>query len=62
MRYPGLRHVNDVVQSAQQEQVGLPDGRWVIARPLGFQSLWHRLACTWLVFTGKADALVYEEQ
>lgn len=38
---------------------GLPDGRWVPARPIGFQSIRQRLRATWLVWTGRADALVW---
>jgi hypothetical protein len=38
---------------------GLPDGRWVPARPIPFQSIRERIRATWLVWTGKADALVW---
>lgn len=41
---------------------GLPDGRWVPARPIGFQSLRHRIRATWLVWTGQADALIWPGQ
>jgi hypothetical protein len=43
-------------------QIGLPDGRWVSARPSGFWGLclrW-RLETAWNVFTGKWDALRWE--
>jgi hypothetical protein len=40
----------------------LPDGRWVPARPLPFYSIWERWRVTWLVFTGKADALIWPGQ
>jgi hypothetical protein len=41
-------------------QVGI-NGMWVPARPLGFQGffLWTRIKRAWLVFTGKADVLVW---
>lgn len=32
---------------------------WVPARPLGFASIWYRIEATWLVWTGRADALVW---
>lgn len=37
-------------------------GRWIPARPLGYQGLflWHRLKAAWLVFTGKCDVLSWE--
>jgi len=45
-------------------QARLPDGRWVPARPYGWQGLLlrHRLRCAWLVFTGRADVLQWEGQ
>lgn len=43
-------------------QAGLPDGRWVPARPLGFYSLGSRLKAAWLVFTGEADAVLWPGQ
>ncbi len=39
---------------------GLPDGRWVPARPLGFYSFGHRLRAAWLAFTGQADVLTWD--
>lgn len=40
----------------------ISDGRWVPARPLGFDSLQSRVKAAWLVFTGKADAVIWPEQ
>ncbi len=42
-----------------------PDGkRWYFARGLGFQGLYpfRRLQLAWAVFTGKYDALEWEQQ
>jgi hypothetical protein len=41
---------------------GLPDGRYVPARPYGFQGGWFRWKAAWLVFTGRADAVTYPGQ
>ena len=41
-------------------QCRLPDGRWVMARPIGYFSLRSRLKLAWGVFTGKYDALQWE--
>jgi hypothetical protein len=43
---------------------GLPDGRWVAARPLAWQGLSfrRRLRAAWMVFTGRWDALRWEGQ
>jgi len=38
------------------------DYGWVAARPLGMSGLLWRLRCAWIVFTGKADALVWKGQ
>jgi hypothetical protein len=32
---------------------------WVPARPTGYASIRNRFKCAWLVFTGKADALIW---
>lgn len=37
-------------------------GKWVDARPEGYHSFWNRLKVTWLVFTGKCDALKWDRQ
>lgn len=39
-------------------------GRWVAARPLGWQGLclFKRLKAAWAVFTGRADVLRWEGQ
>lgn len=44
--------------------VGLTDGRWVPARPMGWQgiSLCQRIRCAWMVFTGRADVLQWDGQ
>lgn len=38
---------------------GFRGGAYYPARPLGFYSLGNRLRCAWLVFTGRADALIW---
>lgn len=37
------------------------NGRWVPCRPIGYFTIWGRVKATWLVLTGKADALVWLE-
>ena len=54
--------VADVIESAAANSTQLPSGRWVPARPLGWTSLSMRWKAAWLVFTGKADALMWEGQ
>jgi hypothetical protein len=38
------------------------NGRWVAARPLGFCSFYRRIKGAWLVFTGRADVLLWPGQ
>lgn len=42
----------------------LPNGKWVAARPLGWQGicLKRRIKAAWMVFTGRADVLVWTGQ
>lgn len=61
MKYPSIVHVSAVIESAKTTAVEV-NGKWVPARALGFQSSWSRLRATWLVFTGRADALIWEAQ
>jgi len=62
MSYPNITTVAQVLRIASICSVGLPDGRYVPARPMGFQSFNQRVRAAWLVFTGKADALIWEDQ
>lgn len=61
-QYPAIRCVTDVIEDAKHCQAGLPDGRWVPARSLGYMSFGHRIKAAWLVFTGRADALTWPGQ
>jgi hypothetical protein len=57
-RIYSLQRMLDSRESLVQLEGG---GMWHPARPLGFFSITHRLRCAWLVFTGKADALIWPE-
>ena len=62
-RDPSIIHMSPSwVRGLYEVQAGLPDGRYVPARPEGFWSLSHRIRATWLVWTGKADALLWPGQ
>lgn len=60
--YPSIHCVTDVIKNAKHCEAGLPDGRWVPARPLGYMSFGQRIKAAWLVFTGRADALTWPGQ
>lgn len=61
MKYPNIWNVNDLVKFARQNSAEI-NGKWEVARPLGFQSFRHRCKAAWLVFTGKADAVIFAGQ
>lgn len=62
-KFPAIRCVTDVVRSARSCYAGLPDGRWVPARPLPWESsIFGRFKAAWLVFTGRADAVTWPGQ
>lgn len=59
-RTPNLYTLENLIRTANSGvSSGLPDGRWVPARPLGFYSIGNRIKCAWMVFTGRADAVVW---
>jgi len=58
---PNIIYVENFLYDAVNEQANI-DNRWVAARPEGLWSFRYRLKATWLVFTGKADALIWFRQ
>jgi len=57
-RYPNVCYVDYIIAHANDNAVATPEG-YIPARPLGFQSFLSRCHCAWMVFTGRADALVW---
>jgi hypothetical protein len=57
-KYPNLICASELKNWDCQAHIS---GKWVIARPLGDPSFFSRLRLAWLVFIGKADALVWPE-
>lgn len=62
MRTPGIAYMSrrwlEMAASAERQ---MPDGRYAPARPEPYHSIFQRWRATWLVFTGRADALVWPE-
>lgn len=59
-KYPNLIHVE--LFSKEEKTTANINGRWVPARPVGLSTLSNRFYCAWMVFTGKADALKWDEE
>ena len=65
MKQPQIFHAN-YIDMDTRTQTQDSNGAWVPARPLayqhtGFRNLQNRLHLAWLVFTGKCDALQWDE-
>lgn len=60
MKSPDIYRLGDLLRMASQNQTFINE-KWVPARPLGFSSFLHRFRCTWLVFIGQADVLIWPE-
>lgn len=52
-----LQHLIDVTQSVSM----LVKEEWVPVRPITISDIRTRMKAAWLVFTGKADAVVWPE-
>lgn len=51
--------LEDLVKFADRAHVQLPDGRYAPARPLGWDDWRSRWRAAWMVWTGRADALIW---
>jgi hypothetical protein len=58
---PNIIKLENLYSSTDCSQACI-DGKWVPARPCGFYSIGNRAKAAWLVFTGKADALLWPGQ
>jgi hypothetical protein len=62
MKYPNIWKLHDLgghLMRGDTVRV-VPGGSWAHARPLGYPSISQRIKAAWLVFCGKADAVVWE--
>ena len=57
---PNLWTLESLSESVRHASAQI-NGKWVPARPLGLFSLRYRMRLSWLVFSGKADALKWPE-
>lgn len=64
--YPSLVHVSTLTDANQPKTAvclkTAHGDKWVPARGMGYPSFRSRVRLARLVFTGKADALVWEQQ
>jgi hypothetical protein len=58
MKYPGIYRLDSIIRLAEScgAQIG---NAWVPARPLGFPSWRQRWRAAWLVWGGRADAVIW---
>lgn len=57
MKHPSLLSANDF-RHLKNNTVEI-NGKWLPARPKGYPSVFSRIHLAWMVFTGKADAVVW---
>jgi hypothetical protein len=60
-KYPSIVDAYELIGRAP-ENSALVNGRYVPGRSMGWPSFTQRIRCAWLVFTGRADALIWEGQ
>lgn len=59
--WPQVFTIKGLFTHAQSVSTQASDGRWIPCRPCGYPSLKNRIRCAWLVFTGRADALIWDD-
>jgi hypothetical protein len=57
--HPNVMRASEIAHPAAWVDLG---GRWAPARPASCPTIWERLHAAWLVFTGRADAVIWEGQ
>ena len=58
-----IYNADDLVHRAKNwPQAGLPNGRWVLARPISGTFRFEKLRAAWEVLRGRADALKWTDQ
>jgi hypothetical protein len=57
-QYTNIWQLYELLKFAKENKL-LVGKEWVPARPLGWTSIPYRLKAAWLVFTGKADAVIW---
>ncbi len=57
-KYPNIWALSGLLHTVEDIETNI-NGKWLPARPLGYPSLRSRIKAAWLVFTGKADAVIW---
>ena len=64
IKAPGMYTLHQITDmcTLPKAQTLLKNGKWYPSRPLVLCSLRQRFERAWMVFTGRADVVVWEEQ
>jgi len=63
MKYPNLIYLSEFwVKDLTSTMSVIQEATWIPARPLGYPTFTNRVKCAWLVFTGRADVLIWPKQ
>ena len=58
-----IYNADELVRNADElPRAGLPDGRWVLARPISGTFPFEKLKAAWEVLCGRADAIKWTGQ
>jgi hypothetical protein len=57
---PSVYTVDEIYRTRSTTAVNI-NGKYVVCRPIGLYSVANRFRCAWLVFSGRADALIWPE-
>jgi hypothetical protein len=59
-KHPTIWNLKNLIEHCGKVTVRI-DKEWVPCRPIGPTWLSNRIKATWLVFTGKADAVIWSD-
>jgi hypothetical protein len=62
MKSPSIMTLEGVIYFIDSVETSKDGKNWYPARPEGYPSLRYRIRAAWLVFTGRADALIWPDE
>lgn len=62
MRTPSVLYVEDLIADSRVNAIALPNGHYVAERPAPWRCWTMRWRAAWLVWSGRADAVLWEGQ
>lgn len=60
-RAPNVWKLRDLIASTDTIHVSRDGHHYYPGRPIGLDTIGNRVRCAWMVFTGRADAVIWPE-